>query len=455
MTVPPPPNAVFSAFSFLGLVFVSVPMYWHLEAWNTGTCLYMAWTGVQCLNLFVNSIIWNGNAINWNPVWCDISTRIFIGANVAIPAASLCINRRLYHISCVKTVTRTRAEKQRAIMVDLSIGLGIPLLQMILQYIVQGHRFNIFEDIGCYPFTYNVTLAYPLVFVWPLIISVISAAYCVMTIRAFAKRRSDFNELLSSNRNLSLGRYFRLMCLAGIELVCGIPLSCFSLYLNASGGVEPWISWQNTHSGFSRVDQVPAIIWKNVPELMTSLELSRWLTVLCAFIFFAFFGFADEARKHYRSAFYSVCKRLGYTQVGSAGTGLSGSSGYKGSGPYPQMVGSGRGLSRPTINTAAKAKRDSLTSFSDQLSTSIYIGDLDEKNYQAYSPTDANSPSTASNSSLPTPEDEHRRHSEFLQPPALTRPDRVLPISSARRCSSGPYEFEGHEEGKPRGHDAV
>lgn len=42
-------------------------------AWNTGTCLFMAWTGLACLNSFVNSIVWNGNVINWAPVWCDIS----------------------------------------------------------------------------------------------------------------------------------------------------------------------------------------------------------------------------------------------------------------------------------------------------------------------------------------------------------------------------------------------
>lgn len=157
----------------------------------------MAWTALGCLNGFINSIIWNGNAINWAPVWCDIcklynqlnpsrsclthlisATRFMIGLSVAIPAASLCINRRLYIIASVKTVTVSKAEKRRAIMVDLAIGLGIPLLEMCLQYIVQGHRFNIFEDIGCYPMTWNTTPAYPLVFCWPVAIGVVSAIYC-------------------------------------------------------------------------------------------------------------------------------------------------------------------------------------------------------------------------------------------------------------------------------------
>ena len=41
---------------------------------NTGTCLFMAWAGISCLYQFINSIIWNGNIVDWSPVWCDIGT---------------------------------------------------------------------------------------------------------------------------------------------------------------------------------------------------------------------------------------------------------------------------------------------------------------------------------------------------------------------------------------------
>lgn len=85
------PNWLFSLFAFTGFILASIPFSWHLQcnqvtfyfhhlltdpfcilAWNTGTCLYMAWTALGCLNGFINSIVWNGNAINWAPVWCDI-----------------------------------------------------------------------------------------------------------------------------------------------------------------------------------------------------------------------------------------------------------------------------------------------------------------------------------------------------------------------------------------------
>lgn len=55
------------------------------------------------------------------------ASRIIVSVGVAIPAASLCINRRLYHIASVKSVKISKAEKSRGVIVDLAIGLGFPL----------------------------------------------------------------------------------------------------------------------------------------------------------------------------------------------------------------------------------------------------------------------------------------------------------------------------------------
>ena len=45
------------------------------------------------------------------------------------------------------------------------------------EYIVAGHRFNIVEDFGCAPATYNTPLTYFLVESWPLVIGAASACY--------------------------------------------------------------------------------------------------------------------------------------------------------------------------------------------------------------------------------------------------------------------------------------
>ena len=127
----------------------------------------MLWTGLACLDLFINSVIWTGNTINWAPVWCDIceprsldivsdaslkfstASKFIIGVSVAIPAASLCINRRLYHISCVRVVSPTKFDKRRAMMVDLAIGVGIPVLVMALRMFLlyPPLRYSRFPDV--------------------------------------------------------------------------------------------------------------------------------------------------------------------------------------------------------------------------------------------------------------------------------------------------------------------
>ncbi|KAF9555104.1 STE3-domain-containing protein [Agrocybe pediades] len=303
---------IFPIFAFLGFVLVLIPLPWHLQALNSGTCLFMIWTAVGCLNQFVNSIVWHGNIVDRAPIWCDISTRLTVGIAVAIPAASLCINRRLYKIATCKTATITYAERKRAVVIDLCIGLGLPLLQMILQVIVQGHRYDIWGDIGCLPTTVNTPPAYPLSFVWPNVISLVSAVYCVLTLKAFMHRRAQFSQYLSSTASISVNLYFRLMCLATTDILITVPVSSYGLYLNmAAKPIYPWKSWSDTHFDFLLIDSFPAFMWRQSPIATVVLESSRWLVVVCAFVFFAFFGFADEARRNYTRCYRIITRRLG------------------------------------------------------------------------------------------------------------------------------------------------
>nr|AAF01420.1 Rcb3.42 [Coprinopsis cinerea] len=309
-----PTYPAFPVLSFIGFVLVLIPLPWHLQAWNSGTCLYMIWTALGCLNFFINSIVWHGNAIDRAPLWCDISTRFVVGLSVAIPAASLCINRRLYKIASCRTANISRSEKRKAVMVDLAIGLGIPLVQMPLQYVVQGHRYDIFQDIGCYATTVNTPPAYPLVFLWPTIIGLVSAVYCILTLREFMRRRAQFSQLISSNSSsLTVNRYFRLMSLATLELLFNLPITTTGLYLSiTSRPIYPWTNWADIHYNFNVIDTYPRILWAHKTADAIILELGRWSIVFCALLFFAFFGFAEEARKNYRKAILALAKRLGY-----------------------------------------------------------------------------------------------------------------------------------------------
>ncbi|KDR68315.1 hypothetical protein GALMADRAFT_146535 [Galerina marginata CBS 339.88] len=260
------PNAIYSVFSGVGFLCCAIPFTWHFKKGNTGTCMNMAWCGALCLTEFINSIVWNGNVVNWAPVWCDISTRIFTAAGV--------------------------------------------------EYIVQGHRFNILEDVGCYPAIYNTPLAVAFIGVPPVLIGLVTARYSVPTFRAFNRRRIEFNDLLAEHSNLSSSFYIRLMCFAGIELMCTIPIGTYFIYVS-SRNLYPWISWADTHSHFSVVEQYPSVVWHSIPNLKNPVELGRWVGVIGALIFFAFFGFAKEARMNYRAAYLKVVKYLGLSTASS------------------------------------------------------------------------------------------------------------------------------------------
>ncbi|EDR00817.1 STE3-like pheromone receptor [Laccaria bicolor S238N-H82] len=310
-----PTYPLFPVFSFIGFVLCLIPLPWHLHAWNSGTCAFMIWTALSCLVGFVNSIVWSGNVNNPAPIWCDISSKIIIGVSIGIPAATLCISRRLYSLTSVRTVSITRDDKRRMVIIDLCISLGFPVLIMILHYIIQGHRFDILEDIGCYPVVYNTLPSYFLYFMWPVFLGVVSFFYSGLTLRGFWMRRLQFAQLVTSNSSMNMSRYIRLMSLSIIDMMCTVPLGVYSIYIGNKGvKLAPWISWEDTHFNFSRVGVVPSLIWRSDPSFQTSVELTRWLPVVCAFLFFALFGFAAEAQKHYKMMFTFVAKPLGFGQ---------------------------------------------------------------------------------------------------------------------------------------------
>jgi len=138
----PAANHAFTVFSLFAFTSASVPLTWHLteaSSWNAGTCLFIFWSGFSSLVWFVNSIVWDGNIVNWTPAWCDIcefrslpkcffflrvlggalklvpcalhvATRVAIATAVGIPASMLVIQRRLYFIVRRSATNETSAQ---------------------------------------------------------------------------------------------------------------------------------------------------------------------------------------------------------------------------------------------------------------------------------------------------------------------------------------------------------
>ncbi|TDL19564.1 STE3-domain-containing protein [Rickenella mellea] len=279
---------LFSIFSFVCFVLVLSPLPWHLQTWNIGTCMYMIWTGTSCLIWFVDSLIWRNNAIDWAPVYCDIS------AGIAIPACSLCIQRHLFFITTMKVTGSSAREKLRMVITDAGICLGFPLCIIGLSYTAQGSRYMIFEDIGC---------TIPINDIWP----------SVLTLRAFYSRRLQINEFITSDAcPMTSQRYTRLMILASTEVAFTIPFSAWVLYRNIEN-IQPYISWNDTHSYFGVISTFPSIIWRNDRYARIYCEFGRWSFVMCAIVFIGFFTFAEESRRKYYNLFDAVAKRFGWS----------------------------------------------------------------------------------------------------------------------------------------------
>ena len=94
----------------------------------------------------------------------------------------------------MKSAETTDTENRRILIIDLLIGVGIPVLQMVLreclairlllvvyadeiEYVVAANRYIIFEDIGPFPSMWDTLPTFFLVLVWPVAIGAVSLFY--------------------------------------------------------------------------------------------------------------------------------------------------------------------------------------------------------------------------------------------------------------------------------------
>ncbi|KAL0577585.1 a-factor receptor [Marasmius crinis-equi] len=225
------------------------------------------------------------------------------------------MNRRLYIMISRRQLAVNENERRRVLLEDLMICLGIPILEMILHYIPQGHRFDIFEDLGCYPSVYNTWVAFILVWLWPLIIAIADTVYCVLNLIQI-NRKCNVDLLISVKDDKSLDKqiYWRLTIVATLTSAGSLGLSIFSLVQNLLKlEIRPWINWEDTHLEFSQVELYPAL-----PSQGNTTKLDRWFVVVCAFLFFALFGTSREATRNYRAVFATICPWKGLQKRATA-----------------------------------------------------------------------------------------------------------------------------------------
>lgn len=123
---------------------------------------------------------------------------------------------------------------------------------------------------------------------------------------------------------MTTNRYLRLIAMALTEMMWGTSLTAFNLFSNVSSGLRPWQSWANVHSNFLRVGVFPTLLLP--PRFITAMMVLWWTLPASGFIFFAFFGFGEEALKEYKKVWVWVMVKVFKRSMGEKSKSLFGGS---------------------------------------------------------------------------------------------------------------------------------
>nr|AGL07748.1 pheromone receptor [Lentinula edodes]AGL07763.1 pheromone receptor [Lentinula edodes] len=299
-------NAPCFFFSPSSLILMS-SIFLHSAARNTGTCLFMAWTGLACLVLSINSILWNNSTSNFAPLWCDISAKFLVGANSAISSVSLCINLRLWLVASDRVRTLEVYAVRSKIVIELLLGLGVPVTEMIfrkLHFFRSYRRFDIYEGFGCIAASDNVLLMYILLLVPQFLLGIASTTFNVLALIAYHRMYkymldTQYSPTFHRQTTLSVS-FLWFLTLGIISILCSISYAVFVVYFNATASADGfvyWKSWKLTHLDIKAVNIYDENEWRG--DMMTEflLEANRWIFVGLALLYFVFFGLTSEARR--------------------------------------------------------------------------------------------------------------------------------------------------------------
>jgi pheromone a factor receptor len=173
----------YSIFTCLGFFLCLAPAYfnWKIPGRPWATLIFIGWICVFNGLSFVDSVIWSGpDPEQWwdGKIYCDITSRIKSVFQIGLPAAGIGICRFLADATNPNPATTDLVHtKFRRNMIDLFLGIGLPLINMALKIIVNPSRYWIQGVGGC---TGVTDLSWPsilLYHMWCPFLSIVAAIY--------------------------------------------------------------------------------------------------------------------------------------------------------------------------------------------------------------------------------------------------------------------------------------
>ncbi|GAM86697.1 hypothetical protein ANO11243_047160 [Dothideomycetidae sp. 11243] len=273
------------------------PLIWHAKQRNFAPVVLILYILLLNFANFVNAIVWpNDDLSRWfsGVGLCDIEARLAVAGSTALPAATLCILRKLANVMDTKhmIVSPTRAQKRRALLIEILLCIGIPVLSMALHFIVQPLRYIVYGISGCTPAMSSTWLSIAFIVLPPLLLTLVDVYYAVLIAFRLRKYRARFDSLLSA-ASTSKTRFLRLFLLALTFILGVFPIQLWVLLLNWPSHLEPFV-WSEIHGLWS---------WKWIPLVPAfgTVLPDRWIRLACGILVFIFFGLGKEAKDMYMS----------------------------------------------------------------------------------------------------------------------------------------------------------
>lgn len=91
--------------------------------------------------------------------------------------------------------------------------------------------------------------------------------------------------------------YLQLFTMAAINIIWGVALAFYNLYLSSSGRLRSWATWEDVHSNWNHISEWPRSTVSK--ELHDSTLLTWWAMPMSSFIIFLSFGFGVVAKQEY------------------------------------------------------------------------------------------------------------------------------------------------------------
>ncbi|KAJ7145520.1 pheromone A receptor-domain-containing protein [Mycena epipterygia] len=223
----------------------------------------------------VNAIVWSSNVEARIPVWCDIVTKLLLGATIALPGVCLCSARYLELLSSSRKIYPNTYSQRLHTLLDVALCYVLPLLYMTLHFAVQDHRFDLMRDFGCSASIHRSTLAMSIMVLPPLILCSISLVLCMLAVFNYARLSSErFTSHLSARSSVSVPHFVR-------RLAKSILLTITVLLVTL---IPPLLSphpdrWAAFHANFDII-----FIVKNARELGAA-EVAWWAVPVVSIVY--------------------------------------------------------------------------------------------------------------------------------------------------------------------------